>query len=128
MVFAQHGAPHAQAERVAGNLFGGADFLEESFAYSPKKIGGTENPRAIRLRAGVVCAMSERKGSRRCLDADNTAAQGIKQSVFDRAAAGDRAESAAAGEAPPEEFKGEALRRGNVSAGDGSRRRAVYAG
>jgi hypothetical protein len=88
MVWAHHGAPRAQADRVARNLFGGADFLEALFADSLWKIGGTENPEGNPLAPGIVCAMSERKGSRRCLGAHNTAAQGDSTEFFDRAAAG----------------------------------------
>lgn len=61
MGWAHHGAPRAQADRVACNLFGGADFWKRPFAGSLRKIGGTENPEGDPLALGVVCAMSERK-------------------------------------------------------------------
>jgi hypothetical protein len=120
MVFAHHGAPRTQADRVAGNLFGGADFLKESFPYSLRKIGGDRKPGRRSACAGVVCAMSEREGSSRCLDAYNAAAQGDR--IVFRAAAGERAEPRRGGR-NRKNSEGEALRRGNVSAGDGSGRR-----
>jgi hypothetical protein len=54
VVGAQTGHHERKRDRVAGNLFGGANFLEELLPTAFGKLGGPKTRRAIRLRRGRV--------------------------------------------------------------------------
>jgi hypothetical protein len=60
-VGAQTGHHKRKRHRVAGNLFGGANFLEETASYSFGKIGGTENPRGDPLALGLCARCANEK-------------------------------------------------------------------
>jgi len=61
VVGAQTGHHERKRDRVAGNLFGGADFLEETSSYSVWKIGGTENPQGDPLAPGSCARCAKEK-------------------------------------------------------------------
>ena len=53
--------------RVARNLFGGADFLEKISSYSLWKIGGTENPQGDALAPGSCARGAKEKAGAKTL-------------------------------------------------------------
>jgi hypothetical protein len=61
VVGAQTGHHERKRDRVAGNLFGGANFLEETSSYSVWKIGGTENPKGDPLAPGSCARCAKEK-------------------------------------------------------------------